>query len=65
MVLILAQVKKIMNQVFQSLRGEFELEESYDGRTILRTIMHTIKVHPENMSGGSLEWALLPSKHSY
>lgn len=36
-----------MNQVFQSLRGEFELEESYDGRTILRTIMHTIKVQPE------------------
>ncbi|XP_028635707.1 FK506-binding protein 15 isoform X3 [Grammomys surdaster] len=38
------QVKKIMNQVFQSLRGEFELEESYDGRTILRTIMQTIKM---------------------
>ncbi|XP_049986967.1 FK506-binding protein 15 isoform X4 [Alexandromys fortis] len=38
------KVKKIMNQVFQSLRGEFELEDSYDGRTILRTIMHTIKV---------------------
>lgn len=33
-----------MNQVFQSLRGEFELEESYDGRTILGTIMNTIKV---------------------
>lgn len=42
-----------MNQVFQSLRGEFELEESYDGGTILRTIMHTIKVP----SVGSLEWA--------
>lgn len=38
------KVKKIMNQVFQSLRGEFELEDSYDGKTILRTIMHTIKV---------------------
>ncbi|XP_051018783.1 FK506-binding protein 15 [Acomys russatus] len=38
------KVKKIMNQVFQSLRGEFELEESYDGRTVLRTIMHTIKM---------------------
>ena len=38
------QVKKIMNQVFQSLRGEFELEESYNGRTILGTIMNTIKV---------------------
>uniref|UniRef100_A0A8C9ATC0 peptidylprolyl isomerase n=1 Tax=Prolemur simus TaxID=1328070 RepID=A0A8C9ATC0_PROSS len=38
------KVKKIMNQVFQSLRGEFELEESYDGRTILGTIMNTIKM---------------------
>lgn len=38
------KVKKIMNQVFQALRGEFELEESYDGRTILRTTMHTIKM---------------------
>ncbi|XP_052032539.1 FK506-binding protein 15 isoform X2 [Apodemus sylvaticus] len=53
------KVKKIMNQVFQSLRGEFELEESYDGRTILRTIMHTIKMvtlqllnHQEEEQGG-------------
>uniref|UniRef100_A0A8C5P5L9 peptidylprolyl isomerase n=1 Tax=Jaculus jaculus TaxID=51337 RepID=A0A8C5P5L9_JACJA len=38
------KVKKIMNQVFQSLRGEFDLEESYDGRTILGTIMSTIKM---------------------
>ncbi|XP_003407847.1 FK506-binding protein 15 isoform X2 [Loxodonta africana] len=37
------KVKKIMNHVFQSLRGEFELEESYNGRTILGTIMNTIK----------------------
>uniref|UniRef100_A0A4W2FKS5 peptidylprolyl isomerase n=1 Tax=Bos indicus x Bos taurus TaxID=30522 RepID=A0A4W2FKS5_BOBOX len=38
------KVKKIMNQVFQSLRGEFELEESYSGRTVLGTIMNTIKM---------------------
>ncbi|KAM9700862.1 FK506-binding protein 15 isoform 2-T2 [Dama dama] len=38
------KVKKIMNQVFHSLRGEFELEESYNGRTILGTIMNTIKM---------------------
>lgn len=38
------KVKKIMNQVFQSLRGEFELEESYNGRIILGTIMNTIKM---------------------
>lgn len=40
------QVKKIMNQVFHCLRGEFELEESYNGRTILGAIMSTIKVQP-------------------
>lgn len=41
---VFTQIKKIMNQVFQSLRGEFELEEFYNGRTILGTIMNTIKV---------------------
>lgn len=43
---MVVQVKKIMNQVFHSLRGEFELEESYNGRSILGTIMNTIKVQP-------------------
>uniref|UniRef100_A0A6I8P1M2 peptidylprolyl isomerase n=1 Tax=Ornithorhynchus anatinus TaxID=9258 RepID=A0A6I8P1M2_ORNAN len=38
------KVKKIMNQVFQSLRGEFELEESYSGRTVLGVVMNTIKM---------------------
>ncbi|XP_067417647.1 FK506-binding protein 15 isoform X2 [Emydura macquarii macquarii] len=37
------EVKKIMNGVFQSLRGEFELEESYSGRTVLGVVMNTIK----------------------
>uniref|UniRef100_H3B7N5 peptidylprolyl isomerase n=1 Tax=Latimeria chalumnae TaxID=7897 RepID=H3B7N5_LATCH len=37
------EVKKIMNGVFQSLRGEFELEESYSGRDVLGSIMNTIK----------------------
>uniref|UniRef100_A0A7M4EYA0 peptidylprolyl isomerase n=1 Tax=Crocodylus porosus TaxID=8502 RepID=A0A7M4EYA0_CROPO len=39
------EVKKIMNGVFQSLRGEFELEESYSGRIVLGVVMNTIKVH--------------------
>ncbi|KFO12593.1 FK506-binding protein 15, partial [Balearica regulorum gibbericeps] len=39
----LFQVKKIMNGVFQSLRGEFELEETYSGRTVLGVVMNTIK----------------------
>uniref|UniRef100_A0A8C3PK22 peptidylprolyl isomerase n=1 Tax=Calidris pygmaea TaxID=425635 RepID=A0A8C3PK22_9CHAR len=38
------EVKKIMNGVFQSLRGEFELEEMYSGRTVLGVVMNTIKV---------------------
>ncbi|KAG6924346.1 FK506 binding protein 15 [Chelydra serpentina] len=37
------EVKKIMNGVFQTLRGEFELEESYSGRTVLGVVMNTIK----------------------
>ncbi|KFR15840.1 FK506-binding protein 15, partial [Opisthocomus hoazin] len=41
--LALFQVKKIMNGVFQSLRGEFELEETYSGRTVLGVVMSTIK----------------------
>lgn len=40
----LLQVKKIMNGVFQSLRGEFELEETYSGRTVLGVVLSTIKV---------------------
>lgn len=51
------QVKKIMNQVFQSLRGKFELDESYEGRIILGTIMNTIKVHSTLM--GLLKWGLI------
>ncbi|NWU89661.1 FKB15 protein, partial [Upupa epops] len=39
----LLQVKKIMNSVFQSLRGEFELEEVYSGRAVLGVVMNTIK----------------------
>ncbi|XP_073414411.1 FK506-binding protein 15 isoform X2 [Dendrobates tinctorius] len=37
------EVKKIMNRVFQSLRKEFDLEESYTGRAVLGAIMSTIK----------------------
>ncbi|KAM4697023.1 FK506-binding protein 15 [Rhinophrynus dorsalis] len=37
------EVKKIMNSVFQSLRAEFEVEETYSGREVLGTIMSTIK----------------------
>ncbi|XP_078082802.1 FK506-binding protein 15-like [Mustelus asterias] len=38
------EVKKIMNGVFQSLRGEFDLDEMYNGRAVLSVIVNTIKV---------------------
>ncbi|XP_060697262.1 FK506-binding protein 15 isoform X1 [Hemiscyllium ocellatum] len=37
------EVKKIMNGVFQSLRGEFDLDEMYSGRAVLGIIVNTIK----------------------
>uniref|UniRef100_A0A670ZNR4 peptidylprolyl isomerase n=1 Tax=Pseudonaja textilis TaxID=8673 RepID=A0A670ZNR4_PSETE len=37
------EVKKIMNGVFHSLRGQFEIEESYTGRIVLGVVMSTIK----------------------
>lgn len=58
---IFTQVKKIMNQVFQSLRGEFELDASYSGRTILGTTMNTIKVQPA--VGGLVEMCILLLKY--
>uniref|UniRef100_H3CCZ0 peptidylprolyl isomerase n=1 Tax=Tetraodon nigroviridis TaxID=99883 RepID=H3CCZ0_TETNG len=38
-----AEVKRVMNGVFHSLRGEFEVGESYNGQAVLSTIVSTIK----------------------
>ncbi len=38
------QVKRVMNGVFHSLRGEFDLSESYSGQAVLGVIVSTIKV---------------------
>lgn len=38
------QVKRVMNGVFHSLRGEFDISESYSGQAVLGVIVHTIKV---------------------
>lgn len=38
------QVKRVMNGVFHSLRGEFDLSESYSGQAVLGVIVTTIKV---------------------
>ncbi|KAK5621136.1 hypothetical protein CRENBAI_013474 [Crenichthys baileyi] len=38
-----AEVKRVMNGVFHSLRAEFELSESYSGQAVLGVIVTTIK----------------------
>ena len=38
------QVKRVMNGVFHSLRGEFDLNDSYTGSSVLGVIVNTIKV---------------------
>uniref|UniRef100_A0A671TBV5 peptidylprolyl isomerase n=1 Tax=Sinocyclocheilus anshuiensis TaxID=1608454 RepID=A0A671TBV5_9TELE len=38
------QVKRVMNGVFQSLRAEFDLNETYTGSAVLRVLVSTIKV---------------------
>ncbi|GFS10691.1 peptidylprolyl isomerase [Elysia marginata] len=40
---VATEVKKIMNSVFQSLRAEFEADESYTGSEILGVILNVIK----------------------
>uniref|UniRef100_A0A7N6BEI3 peptidylprolyl isomerase n=1 Tax=Anabas testudineus TaxID=64144 RepID=A0A7N6BEI3_ANATE len=41
---VYVQVKRVMNGVFHSLRGEFDLSESYTGHDVLGVIVTTIKV---------------------
>ncbi|XP_034027200.1 FK506-binding protein 15 isoform X2 [Thalassophryne amazonica] len=38
-----AEVKRVMNGVFHSLRAEFDLSEYYSGQVVLRVIVNTIK----------------------
>ncbi|XP_034548433.1 FK506-binding protein 15 [Notolabrus celidotus] len=38
-----AEVKRVMNGVFHSLRGEFDVSESYSGQAVLGVIITTIK----------------------
>ncbi|XP_026100132.1 FK506-binding protein 15-like isoform X2 [Carassius auratus] len=37
------EVKRVMNGVFQSLRAEFDLNETYTGSAVLRVLVSTIK----------------------
>uniref|UniRef100_A0A674AVX4 peptidylprolyl isomerase n=1 Tax=Salmo trutta TaxID=8032 RepID=A0A674AVX4_SALTR len=41
------EVKRVMNGVFHSLRGEFDLHETYTGSAVLSIIVNTIKVLEE------------------
>uniref|UniRef100_A0A667Y4T4 peptidylprolyl isomerase n=1 Tax=Myripristis murdjan TaxID=586833 RepID=A0A667Y4T4_9TELE len=41
-----SEVKRVMNGVFHSLRGEFDLSESYSGQAVLAVIVSTIKCLP-------------------
>uniref|UniRef100_A0AAQ5ZGV5 peptidylprolyl isomerase n=1 Tax=Amphiprion ocellaris TaxID=80972 RepID=A0AAQ5ZGV5_AMPOC len=41
------KVKRVMNGVYHSLRGEFDLSESYSGQAVLGVIVSTIKVSEE------------------
>ncbi|XP_070532275.1 FK506-binding protein 15-like isoform X2 [Ptychodera flava] len=50
---LIVEVKKIMNNVYYSLRSEFEADHSYTGTEILATMMNTIKaVTLKLMEGG-------------
>ena len=38
-----AQVKKVMNSVYQSLREEFDADESYTGAEVMSVVLAAIK----------------------
>ncbi|XP_037536707.1 FK506-binding protein 15 [Nematolebias whitei] len=48
-----AEVKRVMNGVFHSLRAEFELSESYSGQAVLGVIVATIKNVTLNLLSGT------------
>lgn len=58
-----AEVKRVMNGVFHSLRGEFDLSESYSGQAVLRVIVTTIKNVTLQLLSGTDRASLRPSKN--
>uniref|UniRef100_A0A3P9HJC3 peptidylprolyl isomerase n=1 Tax=Oryzias latipes TaxID=8090 RepID=A0A3P9HJC3_ORYLA len=48
-----AEVKRVMNGVFHSLRAEFDLHESYSGQVVLGIIVTTIKNVTLQLLGGT------------
>ncbi|XP_028270423.1 FK506-binding protein 15 isoform X2 [Parambassis ranga] len=57
-----AEVKRVMNGVFHSLRGEFDLGESYSGQAVLGVIVTTIKNVTLQLLSGSDTSSLRSSK---
>ncbi|CAG5122408.1 unnamed protein product, partial [Candidula unifasciata] len=45
---VATEVKKIMNSVFQTLRSEFDADESYLGSEVLATILNVIKIQAKH-----------------
>uniref|UniRef100_A0A8D3DRI2 peptidylprolyl isomerase n=1 Tax=Scophthalmus maximus TaxID=52904 RepID=A0A8D3DRI2_SCOMX len=52
------QVKRVMNGVFHSLRGEFDLGESYSGQAVLAVVVTTIKNVTLQLLSGTHESSL-------
>ncbi|XP_040897863.1 FK506-binding protein 15 isoform X2 [Toxotes jaculatrix] len=57
-----AEVKRVMNGVFHSLRGEFDLGESYTGQAVLGVIVSTIKNVTLQLLSGTDRPSVLPKK---
>lgn len=57
-----AEVKRVMNGVYHSLRGEFDLGESYSGQAVLGVIVSTIKNVTLQLLSGTDKSALRPHK---
>ncbi|XP_035514553.1 FK506-binding protein 15 isoform X2 [Morone saxatilis] len=58
-----AEVKRVMNGVFHSLRGEFDLSESYSGQAVLGVIVTTIKNVTLQLLSGTDRSSLKSSKN--
>ncbi|KAM9810825.1 LOW QUALITY PROTEIN: FK506-binding protein 15-like [Neosynchiropus ocellatus] len=57
-----AEVKRVMNGVFHSLRGEFDLSEMYSGQAVLGVIVTTIKNVTLQLLSGTRESLPKPSE---
>lgn len=59
------QVKQVMNGVFHSLRGEFDVSETYSGRAVMEVIFSTIKVLSKHLQKHHLLFLNIPSNSEH